>query len=805
MPFPNVMNINFPSQFASKEFPSACNEHDSDSSTSNSKNAEIFEYIKSLPSFVPNTFPSDVIKEASKADVSESSLLPTAATVSINTNTTSTATTAVCVMPQANSSPETTSFAQFKKQHIQKISQYVGSKLSLTNAKPTNHSNNIVSQQSKIETDQPTTTFRNELIQLQTANSLSSSHPSQQEFNPGAAAPQVKSKSSLFDLNFHDSNHDTALTVACAGGHEEIVLMLINRGADIEHRDMKGMTSLMLAATNGHAKIVEILFSHGANLEAQKDKSKDTALSLACSSGRYDVVEMLLSKGANKEHRNVSDYTPLSLAAAGGYVEIIKLLLSNGAEINSRTGSKLGISPLMLAAMNGHTETARLLLDRGSDINAYIETNKNTALTLACFQGRTDVVRLLLERNANIEHRAKTGLTPLMEAASGGYVEVGQVLLAKGAEVNSAPVPATRDTALITAADKGHSAFVDLLIKAGAFVDAKNKKGYSALWVASSGGHLEVVHSLVNAKCDVDSQDNRKISCLMVAFRNGHVKVVKYLVRHVTQFPSDQEINRSLTLCTDEELNKKVMICSGIIRFAKDRQAAEALKNAANLLEEIDMERSREENRKAAAARRRERRKQKKKKEKAEHQVPEDMDKNSLKDGDEDVCDIEHKDIKGQHDANDENDYDEITAATIDLDDYDSMDDLYDELSHLSIIKETPVAKKNKKKKKSKTVEEKHEKEKESSVSQSTLSAETSQTKPPSSDKKSSKKNKASKLQSETESRSSNDIGDKEVIESVSLSKDPVVSPPKKSDTSNNGKIDVSVIKDADNKSKSYL
>ena len=50
----------------------------------------------------------------------------------------------------------------------------------------------------------------------------------------------------------------------------------------------------------------------------------------------------------------MSDYTPLSLAASGGYVNIIKLLLENGAEINSRTGSKLGISPLMLAAMNGH-------------------------------------------------------------------------------------------------------------------------------------------------------------------------------------------------------------------------------------------------------------------------------------------------------------------------------------------------------------------------------------------------------------------------------------------------------------------
>jgi len=84
------------------------------------------------------------------------------------------------------------------------------------------------------------------------------------------------------------------------------------------------------------------------------------------------VVELLLARGANKEHRNVSDYTPLSLAASGGYVNIIKLLLSHGAEINSRTGSKLGISPLMLAAMNGHTNAVKLLLDMGSDINAQV-------------------------------------------------------------------------------------------------------------------------------------------------------------------------------------------------------------------------------------------------------------------------------------------------------------------------------------------------------------------------------------------------------------------------------------------------
>lgn len=59
---------------------------------------------------------------------------------------------------------------------------------------------------------------------------------------------------------------------------------------------------------------------------------------------------------------------------------------------------------------------------------------------------------------------SQTGLTPLMEAASGGYVEVGRVLLDKGADVNAPPVPSSRDTALTIAADKGHYRFVELLL-----------------------------------------------------------------------------------------------------------------------------------------------------------------------------------------------------------------------------------------------------------------------------------------------------------------------------------------------------
>lgn len=135
----------------------------------------------------------------------------------------------------------------------------------------------------------------------------------------------------------------------------------------------------------------------------------------------------------------------------------------------------------------------------------------------------------------------------------------------------------------------------------------------------------------------------------MAAFRKGHVKVVKWMVTHVTQFPSDQEMNRYIQTINDKDLLDKCQDCVKVIRAAKETQAAKAYKNASILLEELDMEKNREESKKAAAARKRERKKKKKLEKKEEkrklHQAYhkkesgfEDKEENGKKSGDEE-CD----------------------------------------------------------------------------------------------------------------------------------------------------------------------
>ena len=85
--------------------------------------------------------------------------------------------------------------------------------------------------------------------------------------------------------------------------------------------------------------------------------------------------------------------------------------------------------------------------------------------------------------------KSTNGLTALQQAAAEGHTEAADLLLSAGAAVDACAL--SNATALYNAANGGHLAIIERLLRAGADVDAKTSSGSTPLHAAASGGHTE--------------------------------------------------------------------------------------------------------------------------------------------------------------------------------------------------------------------------------------------------------------------------------------------------------------------------
>lgn len=162
---------------------------------------------------------------------------------------------------------------------------------------------------------------------------------------------------------FVNKDSEELLSWAAKNGHEAVVELLLEKGADLESRNNIGRTPLSLAAEKGHEATVKLLLEKGANLESI-DHIGRTPLSLAVEKGCKAVVELLLDKGANIELRDKQyDRTPLLWAAVKGHEAVVELLLEKGASLESRD-KVYGWTPLSWAAWHGHEAVVKLIRSR---------------------------------------------------------------------------------------------------------------------------------------------------------------------------------------------------------------------------------------------------------------------------------------------------------------------------------------------------------------------------------------------------------------------------------------------------------
>ncbi|XP_051548643.1 ankyrin repeat domain-containing protein 26-like isoform X2 [Myxocyprinus asiaticus] len=167
------------------------------------------------------------------------------------------------------------------------------------------------------------------------------------------------------DLNQLDKENRTALHIACACGHTDVVQFLVENKVKLNLCDNQNRSALMKAVQCEQDRCVSLLLEHEADPNLV-DINGNTALHLAARIPSLPAALQLLEHSAYINAQNKDGNTPLMLALMENHPDMTELLLKEGADVNVKNQEQR--SALMIAACNGQISMVRLLLQYDADI-----------------------------------------------------------------------------------------------------------------------------------------------------------------------------------------------------------------------------------------------------------------------------------------------------------------------------------------------------------------------------------------------------------------------------------------------------
>ncbi|XP_053420040.1 M-phase phosphoprotein 8 isoform X2 [Nycticebus coucang] len=131
-----------------------------------------------------------------------------------------------------------------------------------------------------------------------------------------------------YNLDQEDSSGMTLVMLAAAGGQDDLLRLLITKGAKVNSRQKNGTTALIHAAEKNFLTTVAILLEAGAFVNVQQSNG-ETALMKACKRGNSDIVRLVIECGADCNILSKHQNSALHFAKQSNNVLVYDLLKSH--------------------------------------------------------------------------------------------------------------------------------------------------------------------------------------------------------------------------------------------------------------------------------------------------------------------------------------------------------------------------------------------------------------------------------------------------------------------------------------------
>ena len=328
-------------------------------------------------------------------------------------------------------------------------------------------------------------------------------------------------------LSMTDNYGFTAAHYAAREGYLPVLQYLVEKEVRGDIKVYGSNTILHLAAYNGHTRELKFLWNKYPSLITAQNNESFTAPQLAARMGHVETLQFCIDAGIKPDTRTVDGRTFLHLAAYNGQLAMVKYLCKHHPQIVDMIDTD-GNTVAHDAGASGSVPVLDYLLQGFIDMKS-LSQDSCTILHDACYYGRLEISMYLVDRCPELlSMQTHSGYTPCHGAALGGFVELYEFLVSKGADAHA--LSNDKSSSLHEAAFSGKLDMVKYLCSSfPELIACVNKMDYTATHFAAQEGHLELFSFLLSETKDPLRLTSEKQTYLHIAAYNNRLDVAKYL------------------------------------------------------------------------------------------------------------------------------------------------------------------------------------------------------------------------------------------------------------------------------------